>query len=131
MKKASFTVEAAFVMPVCIFIIIVLIYTVFIMHDRACLYIEAGKFAEENRLRTYADTAKEQAALKKELQERCEKHLFVCSIKDMEIKYNMLNVVIRLKITSSIKIFGEYDMNSKYYIADYSRTIRSLEAVKQ
>ena len=40
MKRASFTAEAAFVIPICVFIIIVLVYTVFVMHDRACIYIE-------------------------------------------------------------------------------------------
>lgn len=128
MKRASFTVEAAFVIPICIFIIIALIYTVFVMHDRACVYMEMGKYAEEV-MEDYEDNREKKEEALQELKNRCQKRMFICNIEDMNMEYGIINLIIRSRLTCRMRIFGEYNIENRYYNADYSRIIRGIEIV--
>lgn len=126
MKRASFTVEASLIIPLCTIIIIMLIYAVFVMHDRAYAYMEIGEFAEENRI--LSDDANE---IKEMLKKECERHLFVSSIDNIELEYGKVNLIVKAKLKCRAGIFGKCNIKGRYYIADYAKTIRAIEVIKQ
>ncbi len=134
MKRASLTVEAALIIPMCVMIIIVLIYTVFVMHDRAYVYMEIGKIAEESRkcgntVKCNAQEYEEKAEAA--LEKRCLNHLFVCNMEGIRVKYGSMNITVNAKLKCSIKMFDDFNIESRYYIADYSNIIRGIKIAEK
>ena len=99
LKKGSFTVEAALIIPLITGIIIILIHAVLVMHDRGYVYMKLSEYAETgddftNDI-TYESTYSE----------------------------NVISAVICTKSS----IFKERHITVKRYVPDYCKYIRSQE----
>lgn len=116
-KNGSFTVEAALIIPIITGIIIILIHTLLVMHDRGYVYM---------KLSEYAQTGED---ITDEIYEECKKHLFVSSVSDIVYENTYSEYVISGVISTKSSIFQNRSMTVKRYIPDYCRYIRSQEII--
>jgi hypothetical protein len=130
-RKGSLTVEAAFVMPIVIFIIFATIYLAFYLHDRCVIQamldktlhkagisikhasdIETGEVDYENIgdrgvfYLLFGNNNQEETQIKEYLQQELTGRLFLCKIKSVEVEVNNFNLSVIVKAETDISLSG-------------------------
>ncbi len=116
-KSGSFTVEAALVIPIITFVIIILIHTILIMHDRGYAYMKLSEYAQ-----TGAD-------ITDNVYKECNRRLFVSSIYDIEYESTFSECIIKGVIRTNSRIFKDRPVTVRRYAPDYCRYIRSQNII--
>lgn len=101
MKDASYTVEAVFVISVCIWVLLALLYGSFFIHDRAILGSVTNELTAEEFLR--ADTAVTEG-WQQNVREKLEKKLFLMRINKVEAKKGVASVKIQVRYRLPVSI---------------------------
>lgn len=115
LKKGSFTVEAALIIPLITGIIIILIHAVLVMHDRGYVYMKLSEYAETGDDFT------------NDIYNECEKHLFISNVSDITFESTYSENVISAVICTKSSIFKDRHITVKRYVPDYCKYIRSQE----
>lgn len=96
-EKGSYTVEAAFIVPVILGLIFVIIYTIFLLHDRVVL--------QSNLQRVLCLLAEEQMVCEKdEYQDELEKMLWVIEIEEADISESVTGFSGKVKAEVTLEI---------------------------
>lgn len=96
-EKGSYTVEAAFIVPVILGLIFVIMYTIFLLHDRVVL--------QANLQRTLCLLIEEQIACEKEdYQDELEQMLWVIEIGEADISESVAGFSGKVKAEATLEI---------------------------
>ena len=96
-KRASLTVEAAYIVPVILMIVMVLLYAIIMEYDRGLVYIELRKYSEE--LCAGISSAEDETAFDvKKLQKR----MLIYHIDYIDLECKSKKVIIKGKLTGKI-----------------------------
>lgn len=100
-KKASFTVEAVFVMTITIWILLSMCYLTLYIHDKTVLYSIAHDFIE---METERGEKRETAELSSCLKEELESYLLISEIRSVKIqkRYLGLQAEVCFQITAHV-----------------------------
>lgn len=131
-KRGSFTVEAAYIVPVITFIIIALLYGIMVLHDRGRTLMINSNIAEKEAVRlSYGDLGSEtdEAALLEEVCKECNKKNFVCSYKNAEYSFDNVNLTLCGYISGGFKAFSEKTVNVEYFVPDYTKAVLTQRTV--
>lgn len=131
-KKGSFTVEAVYVVPVILTIVMTLIYVLMICHDRGLAYIELTRYAHSCSYSDNVDINIE--ALNRKLL------LYACTDFEQDIESNIGydSVSIRASFGTDRKLklvvpglsrLTRYEVNIKYNIYDSCKSVRKLVTI--
>lgn len=98
--RASFTVEAAFVMSIVIWVVIAVCYLAMFTHDETALY-SLGQNYLEMSLENGAEY--EETEWQQELRRYVGRHLFITEIKNVSIQKKLMSVKADITFGTSVK----------------------------
>lgn len=97
LKRASLTVEAAYIVPIILMITIVFLYVIMMEYDRGVVYIEMRKYSEE--LCAGASSAEDETGFDvKDLQKR----MLIYHIDYIDVECKSKKVIIKGKLSGKI-----------------------------
>ncbi len=125
-KTGSYTVEAALLCPFVIMVIVGIICTSFIMHDRGAAYVCISESAEKeaNHINSGIGKSNDIYALTDEIYKSCNKSMFLCDVENVDCSYSADFVIISAEITTDIPIYRNKVIKIKQYAAEYAGTVR-------
>lgn len=128
MKQANYTVEAVFVMSICVWVLLALFYASFYIHDRVIM----GSVTNEQIQRHFQETeAKVSEEWKKELKENLSGRLFLIKINKVEAKKQLatVNVKVFYRLPISVKNIKTLftDKKAEEAFATTKKQIRPVE----
>ncbi len=110
MKNANYTVEAVFVISICIWVLFALMYGSFYIHDHVILAsLTREKIAEHYEREKGHITAEWESEIKKDLGQ----HLFLMRIEKVKAKKNLAEAKIQVEYELPISISGIKALFSK------------------
>ena len=129
-KSGSYTVEAALLYTLVIMIIVGIICTCFVMHDRGVVYTCMAEFAEkEVSVINSGGSIKDSSSITDEIYEECCKHMFVSDVENISCDYRSDNVTICAEITTNVPIFKHKEIKVKQYASKYTDKVRFYNMV--
>lgn len=93
MKEASYTVEAVFVISICVWVLLALLYGSFYIHDRVILGSVTNELTKKHFQAAEATVSEK---WKKDVKEDLSGHLFLMKINKVEAKKSLASVKVQV-----------------------------------
>lgn len=111
-RKASYTIEAAYIIPILFFIVLLFLYLNFYLHDRSIFIARINELAED-----YQETKEEYIIEKSYVEQRLTENLWMSEIENVEVKVSKTKISIKAKLSLSIPNNGIYHL---FLVAGFS-----------
>ncbi len=100
-RRGSFTVEATFVVSLCIWIVLLICYIAMYAHDCTAMY-SLGKHYLEEAFENGKVPSEEHASEK--LQKYLQKHVMICKVRDVAVEKKLLSVEAKFTYEAKVSV---------------------------
>ena len=125
-KSGSYTVEAALLYPLVIMIIIGMICTCFVMHDRGIAYACISEMVEKEVCLVNSEVGRQddESTVIDEIYKECKKHMFISEIEKVSCSYKSDYITVNAVIKTAVPIYKDKEIKVKQYSASYTDKVR-------